>query len=65
MGPLEQPPTPPDDDDDVTCPWCRSTDVSQVRDFGSLLMTSQWFCAACSSPFERIKLRGSDEDTTA
>jgi hypothetical protein len=49
----------------VTCPWCSSTDVAQVRDFGSLLMTSQWFCDACGSPFERIKLRGSDADPSA
>jgi transposase-like protein len=44
----------------VTCPWCGSPDVEQVRDFGSLLMTSQWFCEDCGSPFERIKQRGSD-----
>jgi hypothetical protein len=48
----------------VSCPWCDATDVTQVRDFGSLLMTSQWFCEACGSPFERIKLRGSDGDPT-
>jgi hypothetical protein len=46
----------------VTCPWCGSAQVGQVRDFGSLLMTSQWFCEACGSPFERIKQRGSDAD---
>ncbi|WP_169786798.1 hypothetical protein [Nitriliruptor alkaliphilus] len=49
----------------MTCPWCGSSAVEQVRDFGSLLMTSQWFCASCSSPFERIKQRGSDGDLPA
>ncbi len=65
MGSLEQPATPPGDDGVVTCPWCGSSAVEQVRDFGSLLMTSQWFCASCSSPFERIKQRGSDGDLPA
>ena len=46
----------------MTCPWCKSEDIEQIRDFGSLLMTSQWFCRHCESPFERIKLRGSDAD---
>jgi hypothetical protein len=49
----------------VTCPWCGSTEVAQVRDFGSLMMTSQWFCEGCGSPFERIRLRGSDADRPA
>jgi hypothetical protein len=51
--------------DPVTCPWCGSAAVGQLRDFGSLLMTSQWFCEACGSPFERIRLRGSDADRPA
>jgi hypothetical protein len=59
VGELEPPATPPGG---LICPWCGSDDVTQVRDFGSLLMTSQWFCEACKSPFERIKLRGSDGD---
>lgn len=44
----------------MTCPWCSADDTEQVRDFGSLLMTTQWFCRVCSSPFERIRHRGSD-----
>ena len=57
MAAVEPAATPPGG---VICPWCGSGEVEQLRDFGSLMMTSQWFCSACSSPFERIRLRGSD-----
>jgi hypothetical protein len=57
MGELEPPATP---SGALSCPWCDSTDVEQLRDFGSLMMTSQWFCLSCRSQFERIRLRGSD-----
>ena len=57
MGELEPPATP---SGAVSCPWCDSTDVEQLRDFGSLMMTSQWFCLSCRSQFERIRLRGRD-----
>lgn len=46
----------------MTCPWCGSQDTHEVRAHGSLLMTSQWFCESCHSPFERIRHRGSDVD---
>lgn len=62
MGPVERPATPTGGGG-VTCPWCGSSQVTQLRDFGSLLMTSQWFCDACLSPFERIRHRGSDADS--
>ena len=42
----------------ATCPWCGSDRTSELRAYGSLLMTSQWFCDACRSPFERIRHRG-------
>jgi hypothetical protein len=32
--------------------------VEQIAAYGSLLMTAQWFCNACGSPFERIRHRG-------
>jgi sarcosine oxidase delta subunit len=44
----------------VSCPWCGSRDVSEAAAYGSLLMTAQWFCESCKSPFERIRHRGSD-----
>lgn len=65
MGAVEQPATPPGDSEPVICPWCGSTEVAQMRDFGSLLMTSQWFCDACLSPFERIRHRGSGGGSSA
>jgi hypothetical protein len=45
-------------DDGLTCPWCGATDVEQIAAYGSLLMTAQWFCNACGSPFERVRHRG-------
>ena len=46
----------------MTCPWCGSDDTHEMGGYGSLLMTSQWFCEACTSPFEFIRHRGSDVD---
>jgi hypothetical protein len=40
---------------DPTCPWCRSADVEPLALFGSQLMTQQYYCHACHTPFERIK----------
>lgn len=42
----------------MTCPWCGSDQVEQVGVVGPTVMTSQWLCGACSSPFERIRRRG-------
>lgn len=58
MAGLEPAPAPPGDDDGLSCPWCGSTDVEQIAAYGSLLMTSQWYCTACRSPFERVRHRG-------
>ena len=38
-----------------TCPWCRSADVEPLALFGSQLMTQQYYCHACHTPFERLK----------
>jgi 1,2-phenylacetyl-CoA epoxidase catalytic subunit len=43
--------------DDVTCPWCSSVDVERIGEFGPGLMTEQWMCLSCKSPFERIRKR--------
>lgn len=57
------PDPPPADDDRLTaaeepaCPWCGSREVEELAAYGSLLMTAQWFCNACGSPFERIRYR--------
>ena len=47
-----QPPTPTSA---PTCPWCHSTEVEPLALFGSQLMTQQYYCHACHTPFERIK----------
>jgi ring-1,2-phenylacetyl-CoA epoxidase subunit PaaC len=41
-----------------TCPWCGSDRVEQVGMVGPTVMTSQWICNACHSPFQRIRDRG-------
>ena len=58
MGAMEPPATPPGTGDEVTCPWCGSTEVELVGAVGPTVMTSQWICTACHSPFERIRRRG-------
>lgn len=58
MGSLEPAPAP---SDGLRCPWCGSADVAEIAQYGSLLMTAQWFCDGCGSAFERIRHRGSDE----
>ncbi len=42
----------------MTCPWCDSDQVEQVGMVGPTVMTSSWICAACHTPFERIRRRG-------
>ena len=41
----------------MTCVWCDSQDVERLADFGPGLMTEQWFCRACHSPFEVVRKR--------
>lgn len=43
--------------DERACPWCDSPDVEKVGSYATLLMTEQWFCRSCASPFERIRHR--------
>jgi hypothetical protein len=60
MGAMEPPATPagPDAADRVTCPWCGADEVEQVGEVGPTVMTSQWICTACKTPFEQIRRRG-------
>jgi ring-1,2-phenylacetyl-CoA epoxidase subunit PaaC len=44
-----------------TCPWCGSDQVEQVGMVAGTVMTSQWICNACHSPFQRIRDRGGDD----
>jgi hypothetical protein len=41
----------------VTCIWCGSQDVERIGEFGPGLMTEQWFCRTCRTPFEQIRKR--------
>ncbi|WP_445585666.1 PaaD-like zinc ribbon domain-containing protein [Thermus thermophilus] len=43
---------------EVVCPWCGSTRVERLGDFGPQLMGEPYFCLDCRSPFERIRKRG-------
>ena len=37
------------------CPFCGSADVELLALFGSQLLTDQYYCRACRTPFEHLK----------
>ncbi len=39
----------------MTCPFCDSSDVERVGQWGGQIITSQWRCSACSSYFEAVR----------
>lgn len=39
----------------VRCPFCGAEDAEPFALFGSQLLTEQWYCRTCRTPFERIK----------
>ncbi len=39
----------------VACPYCGSTDTELFALFGQQLLTVQYYCNACHTPFEHIK----------
>lgn len=39
----------------VICPFCGSSDTEPLSLFGSQLSTTQHYCRACHTPFERFK----------
>lgn len=41
----------------MTCVWCGSKEVERIGEFGPGLMTEQWMCLGCRSPFEWIRKR--------
>lgn len=41
--------------DKVACPYCRCEDTERVALFGSVLLTSQYYCRHCHSAFEVVK----------
>jgi acyl-CoA thioesterase FadM len=39
----------------LTCPFCDSSDVSRVGQWGGQIITAQWVCHACNSHFEVLR----------
>ncbi|MGH2448796.1 MAG: hypothetical protein ACRDFS_09390 [Chloroflexota bacterium] len=39
----------------ITCPFCHSTETELMSMFGQQLLTAQYYCRACRTPFERLK----------
>jgi hypothetical protein len=39
----------------IVCPFCRSTDTEFLSLFGQQLLTIQFYCNACHTPFEGVK----------
>jgi len=49
----------------VTCPYCGKTETELFALFGQQLLTAQYYCRACHTPFEYIKDDEYDERTAA
>jgi hypothetical protein len=45
----------------MTCPFCSSTEVERVAQWGGQIITAQWRCNACSSYFEAVREDFDDE----
>jgi ring-1,2-phenylacetyl-CoA epoxidase subunit PaaD len=43
----------------VSCPYCSSTSTELYSLFGQQLLTVQYYCQSCHTPFEYVK----DDDT--
>ena len=41
--------------DGLQCPWCGAADVERIGAFGAQLMSEQYLCRVCRSPFERVR----------
>ena len=39
----------------VVCPYCGSTNTEIFSLFGQQLLTVQYYCNSCHTPFERVK----------
>ncbi|HEU5349749.1 MAG TPA: hypothetical protein VFU63_14145 [Ktedonobacterales bacterium] len=44
----------------VACPFCGSSDVELLALFGSQLLTDQYYCRACRTPFEHLRADAPD-----
>jgi ring-1,2-phenylacetyl-CoA epoxidase subunit PaaD len=43
------------------CPFCGSAEVERFSRFGSQLLTEQYYCRTCRTPFEAVR-RDDDDD---
>ena len=43
------------EDGAVRCPFCGSAETEMFSLFGQQLMTVQYYCNGCKTPFERVK----------
>jgi DNA-directed RNA polymerase subunit RPC12/RpoP len=41
----------------IACPYCGSRDTGLMSPFGQQLLTAQYYCRTCLTPFERVKGR--------
>jgi hypothetical protein len=67
MEPLERTPAPDRgvgwrharkrEEDAVACTWCGSSDVERIGEWGPQLLTEQYVCRACRTPFEWVRKR--------
>ncbi|HZS94744.1 MAG TPA: hypothetical protein VFA78_08100 [Chloroflexota bacterium] len=39
----------------IRCPFCGGSDCEMLSLFGQQLLTVQYYCRGCRTPFERIK----------
>lgn len=46
----------------VSCPFCGSTEVELLALFGSQLLTDQYYCRACHTPFEHLRADADDDE---
>lgn len=49
----------------VICPFCHAHDVQPMALFGAQLLTDQYYCRACRTPFEHLRDDATDGDTGA
>ncbi|HEU5367394.1 MAG TPA: hypothetical protein VFU69_02975 [Ktedonobacterales bacterium] len=45
----------PEETPKATCPFCGSGETEFFSLFGSQLLTAQYYCRACHTPFEQVK----------
>jgi hypothetical protein len=42
-------------EDGRSCPWCGSALTKRIGEWGPQLLTEQFMCLECHTPFERIR----------